>query len=158
MHLPAKQFVNWLVRLFADDVPTRHFERRQNPHQGQIGMLGKAAGIHSAPHIFDVVRVIACDITRKHILYHFGDKMGFERHAIGFTDTRHTAIGRYLDEDKIASAKMRRRIAHDKGFDIGQLHAVRNPLIDLISRKSRTPNSPYSRPLPDCLYPPNGAI
>ena len=32
-----------------------------------------------------------------------------------------------------------------------------NPLIDLTSRKSSSPQTPPSLPLPDCLHPPNGA-
>ena len=31
------------------------------------------------------------------------------------------------------------------------------PMTAFTSRNSSKPNSPHSRPLPDCLYPPNGA-
>src|ERR1700679_2919957 len=34
--------------------------------------------------------------------------------------------------------------------------AASTPIMALTSRKSRRPNSPYSRPLPDALKPPNG--
>lgn len=39
----------------------------------------------------------------------------------------------------------------------GEYRAPFQPTIDLISRYSRKPNSPHSRPLPDLLKPPNGA-
>ena len=158
MHLAAKQFVNRLVRFFTDDIPACHFKRREHSHQCQIGMLSEAARINPAPHRLYVMRIIASDISAKHILDHLGDKMRLERNAIGLANPGNAGICRDLHKDEIATTKMRWRIANNERLDIGQLHYVRNPLIDLISRKSRTPNSPYSRPLPDCLYPPNGAM
>ena len=123
MHLPAKQFVNRLVGFLADNVPARHFERAQDTHQRQVGMLGKAARIDPPPQRFDVVGIIANRITRKHILDHFCDKMRRERHAIGFTDPRNTGVGRQLDEHEITPAEMRRWIADNKRLDVNQLHA-----------------------------------
>ena len=158
MHLPTEQFIDRLIRFFTNNIPARHFKRRQHTHQRKVGVLGKSTGIHAPPHRFDIVRIISRNIATEHILDHFGDQMRFEWHAIRFAYARHTGISRDFHKNKIAPAKMRRRIADDEGFDVGQFHCVRNPLIDLISRKSRTPNSPYSRPLPDCLYPPNGAM
>ena len=114
-------------------------------------MLGKAAGIDPPPQCFDVVRIAPLGIAREDILDHLGNKVRIEWHAIGLAQTADAASGGQLDEHEIASAKVRRRIADDEGLDAGQLHDGTNPLITLISRKSRRPYSPYSRPLPDCL-------
>ncbi len=119
VHLAAEQLIHRLIGFLANDVPTGHFKRRQNAHEREVGVLGKTAGIDPAPHIFDIVRIIAGDVAREHILYHFGNQMRFERDAICLADTRHAAIGCQFHEHEIAAAKMRWRITNDEGFDIG---------------------------------------
>ena len=123
MHLPAEQLVDWLSRRFSDNVPARHFERAQHTHQRQIGMLGKSARINAPPQRFDVMRIVARRIARKHILDHLCNEMRLERHAISLANARNPACRCQLDEHEIASAEMRRGIADDERFDIGKFHA-----------------------------------
>ena len=119
MHLAAEQLIHRLVGFLANDVPTGHFKRGQHAHEREVGVLGKTAGIDAAPHIFDIVRIIAGDVTREHILNHFGNQMRFKRDAICLADTRYPAIGCQFDEHEIAATKMWWRIANDEGFNIG---------------------------------------
>ena len=133
-----QQLVNWLARFLADDIPTRHFEGAQHAHQGQIRMLGEAAGVNPPPHAFDVMRIIAANIAIEHILDHLRHQMRRERHAIGLANARDVAIGGQLDEHEVTAAEMRRRVADDERLYIDKLHNVTaskgNPLMTLRSR------------------------
>ena len=63
MHLAAEQLVDRLVRFLADDVPARHFQRREAAHHRNVRPLGEAGGIAAAEEDLDVVRIVADEIA-----------------------------------------------------------------------------------------------
>ena len=62
------------------------------------------------------------DLAGANILNHLGDDMGVKRHRIDFAVADDVAIGDQLEKNPIAPAKVGRRVADDKGFDICDFH------------------------------------
>ena len=86
-------------------------------------MLGKPAGIDPPPHALDIVRILPFHVARKNIFAHLRDEMRRERHTVSFAQPGRAIVGLKLDEDEIAPAEVRRRIADHEGLDAGQFHA-----------------------------------
>ena len=70
------------------------------------------------------MRIQAPGIALEQILDHQSPDMGIERQAIGLAQAGQAFVCDQLDEQEIAPAKMRRRIADDKGLYANQLHAL----------------------------------
>src|SRR5262249_7281631 len=70
----------------------------------------------------DAERIDADDMSLDHIGDHAGDDMGAEGGGIDLADTLDPVIGDELQEDEIAPAETRRRIADDEGLEVLDLH------------------------------------
>ena len=76
-------------------------------------------------------------------------------------------VKRHIDEAGITLAELADSLVRTEGISFRQAHDVAsrlarrmvysNPSIDFTSRYSSRPCAPYSRPLPERLYPPKGA-
>mgnify|MGYP000393752402 CR=1 FL=1 len=51
-----------LAQRLADDVPAGHLQGTQHAHEREVRVLGKAGRINPAPHLFDVVGILAAQV------------------------------------------------------------------------------------------------
>ena len=122
MDAPAEQFIDGLAERLALDVPQRDLDAGEHAHQRGIGPQGVARAIGLAPQGFDMEGIHALDMAREDILDHGGHGLGTERVAINLADAADIVVGRELDEDEIAPAPARRRIADNEYLKIPDLH------------------------------------
>ena len=124
MHLPAQQFVDGFVDVFAHNVPAGHLDAAQNTHHRNIGPLDKAAAVDAAPDALGVIGVAANHAAFHHVFDHLLDHAGVKGQAVDLAQAFDAFVGDELQKDKVAPAKTGRWVAYDKGFYVGDFHAV----------------------------------
>ena len=117
MHAAANQLIDGLIRSFANDVPTGHFQPAKNAHDRNIGPLREPCAIGAVPQFFDVMWVRIMKMAAKHIVRHGADDIGAKGGVINFAHARDAATGRDPHKDEIPSTVTRRRVSENKGFD-----------------------------------------
>src|SRR5262245_61544352 len=122
MDAPAEQFIDGLAGRLALDVPKRDLDAREHTHQRGVGPQGVARAIGLAPQGLEVEWVHAFDVAHEDIFDHGRQRLRPESIAIDFADAADIVVGRQLDEDEIASAPARRRIADDEYLEIPDFH------------------------------------
>jgi hypothetical protein len=138
MNPAAQELVDRLIRLLANDVPAGHFKGAQHPHQSQIRVLSETRGVHAPPERLDIMRIMVPQVAIEDVLDHLRNEMWLKGHAIRLADSINAAICREFDENKIATAIVRRRISDDKRLDVRKLHGDRFPVGVVKSRPSVT--------------------
>ena len=69
-------------------------------------------------------------MTLAHIVHHLGDHVRAEGGGIDLAIAHNAIVSDELDEDEVAPAEMRWRIADNPGFDVCNLHGSRSCLED----------------------------
>ena len=122
MHAAAEQGMDGFAERLAVDIPQRHLDPGQHPHQRDIRPHRVAAAIHVAPQRLDVERIAALDMLLEHVLDHLHHNGGGEAGGIDLADALDAVVGDQLEEDEIAAAIERRRVADDEGLEALDFH------------------------------------
>ena len=151
VHLAAEQLIDRLVDRLADDVPHRHLDAGEHAHQRNVGPLRIAAAVDVAPDRLDREGVGAQHMVLEHVLEHLDDRFGREARGIDLADALDPVVGDQLQEQEIAPAEGRRRIADDEGLQACDAHRPTPPSdnaawpLQALIRPSRRPAVPMSR-------------
>ncbi len=86
------------------------------------GRSVKPGAVDLPPQGLDVERVHAHDMPLEHVGDHRLDHLRPEGVAIDLADAGDAVVGRELDEDEVAAAEARRRIADDEGLEVLDFH------------------------------------
>ena len=124
----AEQLVDRLVQRLADDVPAGHLDPAQDPDQRQVRPQAVAAAVDRAPQPLDLEGVGPDHVAFADVLDHARQGVRAEGGGVDLADALDAALRRQLDEDEVAAAEVRRRIADDEGLDLGDLHGALAPV------------------------------
>jgi len=141
MHLAAQQVIDRLSRGLAGDVPAGHLDAGEDAAERHVRALAVAPAVDAPPQPLDAEGIGADDMALHHIGDHARDEMRSEGRGIDLAHPLDAVIGDELQEDEIAPAEARRRIADDEGPEVLDLHAAprMNPAEDgTVRRKKRS--------------------
>ena len=122
VNLTAEQFINRFARIFAADIPHRHFETAHNTCGAEIGAMRKTRAICSSPHFLDMKRISTKNIASENIFGDFANDLWRICRRINFADTSHARISGQFYENEVATTRARWRVANHKCLKFFDLH------------------------------------
>ena len=109
-----------MLRVFRVRV---NLQAADDADQGRIGTARIAAPIGAPPEGLDMEGLLALQVLLKNVLDHGDHDRGREGGAVDLPKPGHAVVAGQLDEEEIAAAVVRRRVADDEGFQLPNAHA-----------------------------------
>ena len=122
VHPSAEQLVDGLAHRLADDVPAGHLDPAQHADERDVRPSGVPLPVDVAPEPLDVERVGADHVPLADVLDHPRDDVRAERRRVHLADPLDPVVGDELEEDEVAAAEVRGRVADDERLETGDLH------------------------------------
>ncbi len=124
IHHAAEQRIDGPLPRFAQNIPARNLKPRKCAHHCQIRPLGKAGGIGSPEHHFDILGVLAGHMACKYILDHGAHGVRPNGGSITLPPADNPAARCDLDQYPIPTAPTGCWRCRDNNVQILQLHRV----------------------------------
>ncbi len=122
VHQTAEQLVHGLADRLADDVPARHLDPAQHAYERDVGPARVSPSVDVPPQGLDAKRIGSVDVVRKDVLDHALDDAWSKRRTVHLADALDAVVRDEFEEDEIAAAERRRRIADDPCSDPDDPH------------------------------------
>ena len=123
-HASAEQLVGRLADCLADEVPHRHLDPREHADERRIRAHRVARRVDVAPGGLDVERLAPDDVAGHDVLDHARHELRRDRRRVDLAEALEATVGLELEEDEVAAAVARSRIADDEGADAGDPHGA----------------------------------
>ena len=150
----APERVDRAAARLAEDVPAGDLEPGEGAHHGRVRTLAEAGRIGPAKHQLDRLRALAGHVALEDVGDHRAHRRRPDRRGIDLAPAGDAVVGRHLDENEVASAEGRRRVADDQHLEVAELHrgapktTVRRALPERVASRASLIASSGSAPRP----------
>ena len=123
-HAPAEQLVDRLADRLAGEIPHRHLDAREHAHERGIRAHRIAGRVDVAPGGLDVERLAPDDVAGDDVLDHARHELRRDGRDVDLAEALEAAVALELQEDEVAAAIARGRVADDERADARDLHGA----------------------------------